>query len=841
MRLLAFLILACSMPAWAAPEIVGLRDAQAANGSGGAITITSFVVPTHTGPSHVVVGVCTENGGGTMTVNSVTWGGATGSQVVSGTAANSDRNTAYLWLVPNVTPGTADLTVTFGYPFHRAVIAGVLHDVGVAEATSNTGVPSGTSISSPVTTASASAFAVDVFCGANVNANPQPTGIGQTLVQSLPAGAHTIALSKATGPQVPGTTPMSWSFTGSQRAAVAVAAFPDDTPGCAGCDYIPDDTLMINVLDNPYPQCQGIVGDGVNDDTAAINACLTYWGPTGIFFPGSSDQRETLYFPADHTFRITGTIRPNAEDDRLSFLCGPGAKFKLDDASAGFADSCTPKAALYAGNPGAAAAFQNDYRGCEIDLGNNPGAIGLDYVGNNVVSVREMFIHGTAFHTGIAMTRQVSGPVIFKGNRVEGGLYGFDISRKYMSAVLDSNVTVGQTIEGRRIGENAVTLLDEESSQTGGKPALHVASVFWPPLVSVIRGTFANSGGSNSSAIVVDDGANGYRVFARDIDAPGYTNALKRGVNLLPSPLAEWVSHAVHTVFTSPTTSLDLPLPPHPHYVHPNPADWVNACDLTPCDAATNGTAVMQGLVNPGGPKVIYCSGGLKFGQLDIPPGSNLERIQGFDCSLGGISGVGGPWITNRSSNDVEISNITVGSSAPSPRIRHEGTGAMIVTDVTQAFPYECQAGAGPLFIENASILGITTCGNDLVARQLNQEAVPVVTDGAKLVVDGGTAVVIGHKHENRSLQQKQMLCKNGAQCEVFGGFSLGANGLNTSTVPLWECRDASCFITWATTVDNPINPIQVRAVRNGSTADLLSSTTASRGQGEMGFFSEQP
>lgn len=836
--------------AHAAPEIVGFASTSKALGAGtngGTVfTLQNFEAPPHVGTSHVLVAVCTE-GAGSFGPTMVSWGGIAGAQIrtVDEPSSTATPNRAALWWVPNVAPSTASVSVTLSGDTAAVLVAAVLHDVDPPEA-SGVGHNLGTSVLSTVQTQSSEALLVDMACYSAGGAITP--GAGQALGFTLAIEGQRIGVSSKTGPITPGSTTLSWAGSSGRYAQVA-AAFPMLPPTCAGCDFIPQDTEMIALDDNPYPACQGIVPDGVTDVSAAVSACASYWGPTGIYQPGSTEQVETFYFRNRGTgiYQFSGQVRASTEEDRISYLCDPGVVLRLTDNTPGFTDQCTPKGLFYAGNPGAAAAaFQNNFERCEIDLGNNPGADGLDHVVNNVGAVRGNFIHGTAFNRGISLTRKVNGPMIVDHNRIEGGRVGIDIAQRLMSAVLNRNVTAGQTVAGVRVQENVVTILNHQSVQTNGRPAVEVATSFWMPFLDILGGTFENSDTPGTGAIMIDNPGVGTpaRVLARDISAPGYAYALKRDADSIPGPISEWVSHPILTLFPSaPVQTLHLPFPEHPHRVHPSGSDWVNLCapPRPPCDGAHDNTAALAALVAPGGPRVVYFTGRPTFAQLDIPAGSNLERLVGFDATIYPAAGATSPWITSHSDRGVELERFWVKSSAPAvPRLRQASTGALILTDVNLGGTMDCLPGSGPMFLENVAMGQLLTCGNDLIFRQLNIEATAGIMT-PKLTCNGGSCVGAGFKTENRGQSQVQAACISGAQCEIFGGFHLGASDLASSTQPLYRCENSSCFVSYATTVDNPINPIQMRAERDGVVLDLGKAATADRGQGEAARFLERP
>lgn len=198
----------------------------------------------------------------------------------------------------------------------------------------------------------------------------------------------------------------------------------------------PDDPSIIDVKD------WGALGDGRADDTAAIRAALAEAerrADFGVYTP--------IVFMPPGTYRVTETIeKRNASGhyDSGFMLQGAGRSktvIRLDPSAPGFNDPAQPRAVLYTAShlwqqggeyaggkdyPGRGEgnqAFQNTIRDLTVEVGSgNPGAIGVDYLGNNNCQLRNVSIAAAAGsgRTGLALDRKWPGPCLIEDVSITG-------------------------------------------------------------------------------------------------------------------------------------------------------------------------------------------------------------------------------------------------------------------------------------------------------------------------------------------------------------------------------------------------------------------------------------
>ncbi len=177
----------------------------------------------------------------------------------------------------------------------------------------------------------------------------------------------------------------------------------------AGAGFVfPPDADVLNV------KAFGAVGDGVHDDTAALQAA---YNRTGL-----------IYLP-DGTYLV---IRPLKAPPRQGsapcrrILQGQSRDktvLKLMDRAPGFGDATMPQAVLTTAW-GVAQAFRNSVRDLTIDIGAaNPGAIGLAFFASNQGNVENILIRSSdpegIGHVGLSMTGD-NGPMLLRNVRIQG-------------------------------------------------------------------------------------------------------------------------------------------------------------------------------------------------------------------------------------------------------------------------------------------------------------------------------------------------------------------------------------------------------------------------------------
>jgi hypothetical protein len=190
----------------------------------------------------------------------------------------------------------------------------------------------------------------------------------------------------------------------------------DSTQPYVGDIVFPADSGIINVKN------YGVKGDGITDDTQAILRAIR---ENLVGNPGP-----IIYFPSG-TYLVSDRLDWRDKDGKWqAFMTFQGQNrnntiIKLKDKAPGYTDSGNPKAVIFTAaffwesataggkdwtNLGeGGTAFRNFIFDLTVDTGSgNPGAIGIDYLVNNVGSIRNVTIRSGdgQGYAGLDMTRK---------------------------------------------------------------------------------------------------------------------------------------------------------------------------------------------------------------------------------------------------------------------------------------------------------------------------------------------------------------------------------------------------------------------------------------------------
>ena len=238
-------------------------------------------------------------------------------------------------------------------------------------------------------------------------------------------------------------------------ASTAQAATPLAAPCPAtDCINLPVDAGVLNVKDF------GAYGDGIHDDTAAINAALAAsGGDTGISFW----QNRTVYLPLG-TYLVSAPLLKRYSDG--SFASGfvllgqsrQGTIIKLKDSAPGYQDASKPRAVLFTtsklldpskitaggrdfiGQGEGNDAYGNSVENLTIHVGaNNLGAIGIDYLSSRLGAIRRVTVLAptTSGVTGISMQRKWPGPALVQDVSVQGFDKGIAVDQTSYGVTLE--------------------------------------------------------------------------------------------------------------------------------------------------------------------------------------------------------------------------------------------------------------------------------------------------------------------------------------------------------------------------------------------------------------------
>lgn len=509
-------------------------------------------------------------------------------------------------------------------------------------------------------------------------------------------------------------------------AESAVPPMPHAQTGAAGVVELPADAM-------PSVKTFGAKGDGVTDDTLAIQAALDAGrrNPDGSPTHGDYFGRpKALFFPPG-VYLVGGTLDWTGCCITLQGAGSARTTIRLRDSAPGFGDPAAPRPVIR--TPGGNMSFRQNVRDLTIDTGSgNAGAVGLDYIANNSGSVTDVTIRSGDGRgaRGLDLTRQWPGPALFKRLRVEGFDVGIAVRHAEYGPTFEQISLSGQRVAG--IENRGNTLAIRGLTSANSVPAITSAES-WSSII-LLDATL--SGGAPTSAAVESAGY----VYARNVTAQGYRAALRvKGADVPGLSVGEQISGQVFKLFDdAPPRSLLLPVAETPAAPADPPAAWGKFT------AANYGdTSRLQALLNSGASTVYFPAGGyLSFDERAVTVPATVRRIVGFSSVINGdAAGVNGGGIRF----------IVEGDSAEPLTVEQFGYGVTVeqrgrrpVALKYGKFAYLAGPGAGDLYLEDVEIGPLNlVAGQRVWARQLNDEY-----GGTKITNPGADLWILGLKTE---------------------------------------------------------------------------------------------
>jgi hypothetical protein len=572
----------------------------------------------------------------------------------------------------------------------------------------------------------------------------------------------------------------------------------------------PADAGVLNVKDF------GAKGDGVTDDTAAIQALLSAH-PNGqriIYLPnGTYLVSETLRWPA-------GT--PGKGDDyKNTILQGQseqGVIIKLKDRAAGFTNELFPKAVIFTG-PAPAQRFGNSIRNLTVDTGSgNSGAIGVQFNASNQGSMRHVTIQsgdGLGVN-GLDMNfADEIGPLLISGVTVKGFKYGIRTGYRVNSQTLENIILQGQREYGFYNTGQIINIRRLYSNNT--VTAIYNAGGRMTIIDSTLNG---NGDASNKPAIKNDFPLD---LLVRNVTTSGYQSAVQHaGTTMVEPSITEFVSGTVISLFSSPTRTLNLPIKETPDvpWDDPTQTPWANVVSYgaVPNDGKDD-TDAIQAAIDSGRTTVYFPVGYYNLrGTILIR--KNVRRIIGTEALVEVPNTVSpGFKVVDGTSSVVVFERISSGYHS-TPTLENASARTLVIRDATNVSGN--MTGSGDMFIENVVSnpwQSWTFNKQNIWARQFNVE-----NEGTHITNNGGNLWILGLKTERGGTL---IDTKGGGKTEVLGCLVYtttgGPNG--TQSFPMFINDKSSISISCGEVNHGaPTYTIYVRETRGNTTRDLPAS-----------------
>lgn len=372
-------------------------------------------------------------------------------------------------------------------------------------------------------------------------------------------------------------------------------------------------------------QSYGATGNGVTDDTAAIQSAIHA-------AVGSAQGMRTIYFP-NGTYLVSKRLEwKNASGQWENYLALQGQSragtiIKLKDAANSGADNFTNPAApralvftaseLNSASPTAGgkdytnlgegnAAFGNSLFNLTIDTGTgNPGAIAVDFLSNNSGAVKSVTIRSADGQgvAGLGLIRKWTGPLLVKDVLIDGFATGILTQNTNYAATLEHVTLRNQTAFGIDNQAGIVLAIRGLLFRTTSSPAIAIRNNGAGGLVTIMESSLL---GANPSASAMDNNsgagavADAAAIYARDVVTDGFLTALRQnGSAVAGTVITDYVSGGALAKFGgSSPLGLHLPVEETPVFFESNQSQWVNVQDFgaNPDDALDDASAIQAAI-----------------------------------------------------------------------------------------------------------------------------------------------------------------------------------------------------------------------------------------------------
>ncbi len=544
----------------------------------------------------------------------------------------------------------------------------------------------------------------------------------------------------------------------------------------------------------------GAVGDGITDDTAAIQKAIDE----------NKGSNKTLYFP-NGTYLVSDSVgifkgTAHSKDRFLTFQgqSETGTVIKLAEASAGFGDPKKPKIVVCVYQGESTGDVMHSYvRNLTIAVGaKNPGAVGLRFLSNNTGAIEHVTLRSLDPQhlgaIGLDMTQSQNGPCLVKQVTIDGFDRGV-LTGNSFTLVFEHITVTNQRVVGFDNVTARTTLRDLRS--TNSVPALRIGEHGQMTLIEAdLQG-----GAADATAILVETKTN--RTFVRDVTVGGYGKTLQpRQGEALTGPLREWADGTLYgPLAEQPPATLRLPIEETPEipwetdlakwivFSAPKGEDITTALQTAIDDGVSAGKTTlcllsnkniisgpirvhgsinrivgMSGIVDVTDPNGVFKDGAAAVFTFDAltSPAIVVERfflLGGWECPTYAVM------FANASKATIVIKNVNMRGQTKTPN----PGGRWFFEDFSPSRQATLRAAAG----------------EKIWARQFNPES----PKADMIDIDGGTLWMLGLKTEGRATHA---IARNKAQVEILGGSSYQSWKKQELDPPMFRIIDATASFT---------------------------------------------
>ncbi len=550
----------------------------------------------------------------------------------------------------------------------------------------------------------------------------------------------------------------------------------------------PSDAGIANVKD------YGAKGDGVTDDTAAIQRAL------------NENIGGTTYLP-EGTYLVSGRIEWPEKSHYPSMVLQGRNTFKtiirLKDNCDGYQNPRSPRAVVWTRKMGSADNFRNYVKNLTIDTGQgNPGAVGLQFMSNNNGSVADVIIRSGDGSGPVGLDlayNNMNGPLLVKSVYIAGFDIGITAKGAVNSLTFEHVFLKGQNKCGLLNNGQPISFRGLVSQNKQSIPVIRNLgdSSFMTLIDSTLIGT--ESQDKESTAAIINE--NG--MFVRNVTTKGYDKAIvntsghKQGHS--GPVITEFTSHPVLAARPQEQKSLNLPIKETPYVKWEQ--DFDNWANVRTYGASADGrrgsddTEAIQKAIDSGKTTLYLPKGHYKVaGTIEIR--GKIERIVGCESSLffrkQPIPLL--KLVDNPGSPDVVVIEHLIVEPGNDSTAFDNASSRTVVLKHCKAFG-GTSTGKGEIFYED--VVGgrlrqyYYQSGQKVWARHINTETRNDVTH---LVNDGSQVWILGLKTENPGVLVET---KNGGATEVLGHFAYGGMMQDTyNNFPMYLNNESSISIS---------------------------------------------